>query len=132
MTNTPVPSGGQVEGGHKAQTSEGVSIVNIAHNGDYSITASKGMARIRAQNITLEADDELHLLGNQIQIGYKILDKTQKITLSATEIDAGAPRAGNIADLLKTSNVFKAMAGSYVPGGSLISAGANIAKGFFG
>ena len=122
----------QVEGGKKAQSSEGVSIMNIAHNGDYNISASNGWARIKAQNIVLEADDQLHLLGNDIKIGYEILDKTQKITLSATEIDAGAPRGGNIADLLKTSNVFKAMAGSYVPGGRLISAGANIAKGFFG
>ena len=75
----------QVEGGKKAQSSEGVSIINIAHNGDYSVVASEGWARIKAQNIVLEADDQLHLLGNDIQIGYKHLDRTQKITLSATE-----------------------------------------------
>ena len=119
----------QVEGGKKAQSSEGVSIMNIAHNGDYNISAENGWVRIKAQNIVLEADDQLHLLGNDIKIGYEIKDKTQRIKISATEIDVEKPRAGNIADKLKSSNPIRAMASSYVPTASLMAMADSISGG---
>jgi len=118
----------QIEAGQKAQSSEGESMISICHHGNYSVMANKGWVRIKGLNIVLEATDQLHLLGNDIRIGYPQLDKTKRIRLSATEIDAGAPRAGNIADLLKTSNMFLVMAGSFAPLGAIASA----AKKVFG
>ena len=111
----------QVEGGKKAQSSEGVSIMNIAHNGDYNISAENGWVRIKAQNIVLEADDQLHLLGNDIKIGYEIKDKTQRIKISATEIDVEKPRSGNLAEKLKSSNLWRSMGSSYAPTSAIMA-----------
>ena len=66
-----------------------VDIVIIGKNGDVCITAERtGMVRIKANNIMLDADEDIHLkAGRSININAgsgRILQKANKIDVSAT------------------------------------------------
>ncbi len=121
----------------KAQSTEAVSFIAVAHNGDACLNANKGWIRIKGRNIVLDATNQMHLLANDIRIGRPQVDGTERILLNATEIDAGSPRKGNIADLLKTSSIYRvglSLVGMTPLGlkAQAISKGISFAKKFFG
>ena len=127
----------QIECGGKAQSTESVSFIAVAHNGDACLNANKGWIRIKGRNIVLDATNQMHLLANDIRIGRPQVDGTERILLNATEIDAGSPRKGNIADLLKTSSIYRvglSLVGMTPLGlkAQAISKGISFAKKFFG
>ena len=101
------------------------------------LNANKGWIRIKGRNIVLDATNQMHLLANDIRIGRPQVDGTERILLNATEIDAGSPRKGNIADLLKTSSIYRvglSLVGMTPLGlkAQAISKGISFAKKFFG
>ena len=127
----------QIEGGLKNQSSEGIGIIAVAHNGDMALNANKGWVRIKGRNIVLDATNKVVIKGQDIQIGSPTMHSTERIALTATEIDAGSPLRGNIADLLKTSSIYQvgmSLLGA-TPYGQLamgISKGVGFARKFFG
>ena len=127
----------QIESGIKQHSTEGVAFFACAHNGDMALSANKGWVRIKGRNIVLDATNKIVLKGQDIQIGNPVMHATERIALTATEIDAGEPLRGNIADLLKTSSIYKVgmtLLGA-TPYGQMamgISKGVGFAKKFFG
>ena len=127
----------QIESGIKNQSSEGVAFFACAHNGDMALSANKGWVRIKGRNIVLDATNKIVIKGQDIQIGNEDKHATERIILSATEIDAGEPLRGNIADLLRTSSIYQVgmtLLGA-TPYGQMamgISKGIGFAKKFFG
>ena len=127
----------QIESGIKQHSTEGVAFFACAHNGDMALSANKGWVRIKGRNIVLDATNKVVIKGQDIQIGNPVMHATERISLTATEIDAGEPLRGNIADLLKTSSIYKVgmtLLGA-TPYGQMamgISKGLNFAKKFFG
>ena len=102
----------QVECGVK--NSEGdVSYMLVAHKGDLAMNADTGFIRIKGKQIVLEAADELVLQSRKIRIGYEEEGRTSQIDIIGNETNILSSE-GNMSDLLGTSNIFKAFAGSYV------------------
>jgi len=102
----------QVECGVKNKSGD-VSYELVAHKGDLAMNADKGFIRIKGQQIVLEAADELVLQSNKIRIGYAEEGRTQTIDIIGSEVEV-TTTGGNLGDLLGTSNIFQAFAGSYV------------------
>ena len=97
-----------------AKTKDGAHVYN------QSFHADRGEIKIKGRDIILQASDNLILkCDNIIQIGNKN-GTTDLIDIRARKVNIKG-RGGNIANLLKTSNIFKSFAKSYVPGGFLTS-----------
>lgn len=100
----------------------------ITHRGSYAVNADRGEIKIKGRDIILEAADQLILKSdNIIQIGNKN-GTTDLIDIRARKVNIKG-RGGNLANALKTSNLFKSFAGSYVGGNSLLAAGASMIGG---
>jgi len=102
----------QVECGAKNKSGD-VSYMLVAHKGDLAMNADKGFVRIKGQQIVLEAADELVLQSRKIRIGYEEEGRTQTIDIIGSDVELTST-GGNLADLLGTSNIFQAFAGSLI------------------
>ena len=102
----------QVECGAKNKEGD-ASYMLVAHKGDLAMNADKGFVRIKGQQIVLEAADELVLQSRKIRIGYEEEGRTQTIDIIGSDVEVTAS-GGNLGDILGTSNIFQAFAGSYV------------------
>jgi hypothetical protein len=106
------------------------SLIMTAHKGNASINADGGKLLLKADEIVLEAKNGLYLGGSNVQVGFAQMGRTDQVEITGQSVNV-TTRGGNIGDLLKTSNIFQAFAGSYVQ--STVAAG--VAKGvgkFFG
>ena len=118
----------QLESGIKCKDNE-IACSTVVHHGSYTVNADRGDIKISGKNIIIEAADELHLLAtNKIQIGYPEKGGTKEVLTNA-DIVHTVTKGGNIGDLLKSSSLFAAFAGSFVPGGSLAAAAAGMYGG---
>lgn len=102
----------QVECGIK-NSAERDSFVLIAHKGNLNMNSETGWVRIKGQNVVIEAADELVLQGRRIRIGYEEEGRTSEVIINGSDVNLNTT-GGNMADLLKSSNMFQAFAGSYV------------------
>ena len=100
----------------------------ITHKGDYAVNADRGQIKIKGRDIILEAADQLILKSdNVIQIGNKN-GTTDLIDIRARKVNIKG-RGGNLANFLKTSNLFKSFAGSFVDNNNIFAAGASMIGG---
>ena len=100
----------QIEAGIKNSGEESSTLLLAAHKGHVDVVANEGWVKLKGQNIVLEAAEELVLQANNIRIGYQDR-RTEEIKFNARHIDMGTPTGGNMADLLKTSSMFKIFTG---------------------
>ena len=120
----------QIEAGIKNSGEESSTLLLAAHKGHVDVVANEGWVKIKGQNIVLEAAEELVLQANNIRIGYQDR-RTEEIKFNARYIDMGTPTGGNMADLLKTSSMFKIFTG--LPGvDGIIAAAAGKVSGGIG
>ena len=120
----------QIESGVKCKQNAN-NYKTIVHKGNYTLNADKGEIRLSGKTIIIEAADELHLLAtNKIQIGYPEEGGTQQVLINAGVVDVKT-KGGNIGDILKTSSLFAAFAGSFVPQYAIAKAAAKMYKRLF-
>ena len=103
---------GQVEKAVQSKSGQGLMINN--EHGKLDITSGSGNIGVTGPIVTIEARDTLILQAPNIRIGFSEKGKTKKIDLIGYKIECHDPKDGNIAVVLKTHNMFKAFAGSYV------------------
>jgi hypothetical protein len=120
----------QIEAGIKNSGQESSTLLLAAHKGHVDVVANEGWVKIKGQNIVLEAAEELVLQANNIRIGYQDR-RTEEIKFNARHIDMGTPTGGNMADLLKTSSMFKIFTGLPGVDGLIAGAAAKISGGIF-
>ena len=117
----------QVEAGVNCKDNQ-IAYKTIVHHGSYSVNTDRGDIKLKGRNIILEADDEIQIkAANKIQIGNPEPGGTKEIVLTADIVHCDT-KGGNIGDILKTSNLFRSFAGSFVPEHALVKA----AKGMYG
>jgi len=112
---------------------DSASLVAMAHHGDIGVTAEKGMIRLKARNICIDATNQLTLQANKIQIGHVQAGRTQDFQVTSTRVDLGAPKRGNMCKVLKTCATTLSFANSLTPftsGGIGGIVGAAVAKKF--
>lgn len=115
---------------HPSVSPEDTGMAIIIHKGNLGVDANSGDVAISGKNVTIHADETLVLKGNRIQIGES-KKATRSIDMMAYKIHMHSPRDGNMADVLRTKNIFMAYAGSLVDPTKVLSAStaASIAKG---
>ena len=100
----------------------------ITHRGSYAVNADRGEIKLKAKDIILEAADSIILKAdNLIQIGHPG-QLTDRVQIEARKVHIRG-RGGNMGNALKTSNLFRSFASSYVGGNSLLAAGASMIGG---
>tara|TARA_B100000427_G_scaffold309398_1_gene298391 strand:- start:506 stop:1054 length:549 start_codon:yes stop_codon:yes gene_type:complete len=120
----------QVEAGVKCKDNQ-IAYKTIVHHGSYSVNADRGDIKLKGRNIILEADDEIQIkASNLVQIGYPEPGGTKEIRLNADLVDV-TTKGGNVGDILKTSSLFAAFAGSFVPQYAIAKAAAKMYKRLF-
>jgi len=99
----------QICAGEK-NTAKSEDIVLIGKNGNISLTAPQGMVRIRAENVMIEADEDI-----QFKAGRNITmnSGSGRILMQGNKIDYDAP-TGNLIDDLGKGFTQQVFAGSYV------------------
>ena len=102
---------GQLKKAIQSESGQGFMLNN--EHGKCDIT-SGGNIGISGPIVTIEARDTLILQAPNIRIGYSQKGKTKKIDMIAYRIHCNNPKSGNIAEVLKTHNMFKAFSGSFV------------------
>jgi hypothetical protein len=118
----------QIEAGIKNSGEESSTLLLAAHKGHVDVVANEGWVKIKGQNIVLEAAEELVLQANNIRIGYQDR-RTEEIKFNARHIDMGTPTGGNMADLLKTSSMFKIFTGLPGVDGIIAAAAGKVSGG---
>ena len=113
-----------------ANSDEDNSLIMTAHKGNASINADGGKLLLKASEIVLEAKDGLYLQGSQVQIGFPQMGRTDSVEITGQSVNV-TTRGGNIGDLLRTSNLFQAFAGSYVQKNLVAGVAKGVGK-FFG
>ena len=120
----------QVEAGVKCKDNE-IAYKSIVHHGSYSVNVDRGDIKLKGKNIILEADDEIQIkASNIVQIGYPEPGATKEIRINADLVDV-TTKGGNVGDILKTSSLFAAFAGSFVPQYAIANAAAKMYKRLF-
>ena len=118
----------QIEAGIKNSGEESSTLLLAAHKGHVDVVANEGWVKLKGQNIVLEAAEELVLQANNIRIGYQDR-RTEEIKFNARHIDMGTPTGGNMADLLKTSSMFKIFTGLPGVDGIIAAAAGKVSGG---
>ncbi|MGA1047915.1 MAG: hypothetical protein ACO3UU_07880 [Minisyncoccia bacterium] len=95
-------------GAKNNQGSEDIVITGL--NGNISISATKGMIRIHAKNIMLEADEDIHLKAGR---NINLKAGSGRLMLDSAAVDTTA-LTGNLATLLSTDFLTKVFTGSIV------------------
>lgn len=113
---------------HPKASPDDTGMAIIVHKGNIGVDANSGDVSISGKNITIAAEDTLILKGNKIQIGES-KKGTRSIDMMANKIHCHDPRLGNIALVLRTHNIFRSFAGSYI-GYAKIAAKASGLSGF--
>ena len=96
-----------------ANSDDANSLIMIAHKGNASINADGGKLLLKANEIVLEAKTLLSLGGATVQVGFPQGGRTDRVDITGQAVDV-ATKGGNIGRLLRVSNSFQAMAGTYV------------------
>ena len=88
-------------------------IILIALNGHIDFKSTSGHVNTKAQQIVLQATEEIVIDAPMIRIGSSTLNATKEIRLIAQDVKVqiGENEPKNMGDVLKVSNIFKSMSG---------------------
>ena len=100
-------------GAHPTMPSGITAFEFIAHKGDFSINADKGLVRISGKQIVLDASREIVIQSPKIRIGYENANKTKDVKIIGQEVDIQTKK-GSLANVLMTSSFLKTFDGSLI------------------
>ena len=114
-------------GAHPTMPSGITAFEFIAHKGDFSINADKGLVRISGKQIVLDASREIVIQSPKIRIGYENANKTKDVKIIGQEVDIQTKK-GSLANVLMTSSFLKTFDGSLIADIALDKAGGPVSS----